>query len=84
MVTKDDGYLLRHLLRKIERRESAYSGSEDFVMMRADYACSGSEAKVTKVYLVKGYFQDEAKGCEALARTQVYLSKTKLKLQVGI
>ena len=29
--------------------------------------------------LVKGYFQDEDKGYGALARTQVYLSKTKLK-----
>ena len=29
--------------------------------------------------LVKDYFQDEDKGLEALARTQVYLSKTKLK-----
>ena len=25
----DEGYLLRHLLRKIERRESTYSDSED-------------------------------------------------------
>ena len=33
---------------------------------------------------MKGYFQDENRGCEALARTQVYLSKTKLRLQVGI
>ena len=32
----------------------------------------------------KGYFQDEDKGCEASSRTQVYLSKTKLRLQVGI
>ena len=38
----------------------------------------------TKVYLAKGYFQDGDKGYEASARTQVYLSKTKLKLQVGI
>ena len=30
---------------------------------------------------MKGYFQDEDKGCEASARTQVYLSKTKLRLQ---
>ena len=29
--------------------------------------------------LAKGYFQDEDKGCEASARTQVYLSKTKLR-----
>ena len=29
--------------------------------------------------LVKSYFQDKDKGSEALARTQVYLSKTKLK-----
>ena len=34
--------------------------------------------------LVKSYFQDEDKGCEASATTQVYLSKTKLRLQVGI
>ena len=27
-------------------------------MMRTDYACSGSEGKVTKGCLVKGYFQD--------------------------
>ena len=33
--------------------------------------------------LAKGYFQDENKGYEASARTQVYLSKTKLSLQVG-
>ena len=33
---------------------------------------------------MKGYFQDEGKGYEALARTQVYLSKTKLRLQRGI
>ena len=46
--------------------------------------------------LVKGYFQDEDRGSEASARTQVYLSKTKLgntggdlavyivKVQVGV
>ena len=34
---------------------------------------------MTKGCLVKGHFQDEDKGSEALARTQVYLSKTKLK-----
>ena len=28
---------------------------------------------------MKGYFQDKDEGSEALARTQVYLSKTKLK-----
>ena len=39
---------------------------------------------MTKGYLGKGYFQDKGKGYKALARTQVYLSKTKLKLQVGI
>ena len=32
-----------------------------------------------KRYLVKGYFQDKDKGCKASARTQLYLSKTKLK-----
>ena len=37
-----------------------------------------------RVYLAKGYFQDEDKGVEALARTQVYVSKTKLRLQVGV
>ena len=37
-----------------------------------------------KGYLVKSYFQGEDEGYEGLARTQVYLSKTKLKLQVGI
>ena len=39
---------------------------------------------MTKGYLAKGHFQGKDKGCEASARTQVYLSKTKLKLQVGI
>ena len=34
----DNGYPLRHLLRKIEGQESTYSGLEDFVMMRTDYA----------------------------------------------
>ena len=29
-------------------------------------------------YLAKGYFQDRDEGSKALARTQVYLSKTKL------
>ena len=66
-------------------------------MTKADYAHSGSEDKVMKGYLANGYFQDEDKGVilrrvtsimetrdEASARTQVYLSKTKLKLQVGI
>ena len=52
--------------------------------MRTDYACSGSEDEAMKGYLVKGCFQGEDKGCEALARTQVYLSKTKVKLQMGI
>ena len=32
---------------------------------------------MTKGCLAKGYFQD--KGSKALARTQVYLSKTKLR-----
>ena len=50
-------------------------------MMRTDYALL---AVRTKGYLVKGYFQGEDKGCEASARIQVYLSKTKLRLQVGI
>ena len=53
-------------------------------MTRADYACSGSEDEVTKGYRVEGYFQGEDKGHEVSARSQVYLSKTKLKLQVGI
>ena len=39
---------------------------------------------MTKGYLAKGDFQGEDKGYEASARTQVYLSKTKLKLQGGI
>ena len=47
-------------------------------MTRVDYACSGSEDEVTRGCLVKGCFQDWDKGYEALARTQVYLSKTKL------
>ena len=38
---------------------------------------------VTKRCLAKGYFQDEDRGCEASARTQVYLSKTKLKNTSG-
>ena len=50
-------------------------------MMRTDYALL---AVRMKGYLAKGYFQGGDKGCEALARTQVYLSKTKLRLQVGI
>ena len=33
---------------------------------------------------MKGYFQDEDKGCEASARTQVYLSKTKLRNTGGV
>ena len=37
---------------------------------------------LAKGYLTKDYFQDEDRGYEASARTQVYLSKTKLKLQV--
>ena len=32
-----------------------------------------------KSCLVKGYFQDEDNGSEVSPRTQVYLSKTKLK-----
>ena len=39
---------------------------------------------MAKGCLVKGYFQDEDKGYEASARTQVYLSNTKLNLKVGI
>ena len=39
---------------------------------------------MTKGCLAKSDFQDKDKGCKASARTQVYLSKTKLKLQVGI
>ena len=38
---------------------------------------------MTKGCLAMGYFQDEDKGCEALARTQVYLSKTKLSSTYG-
>ena len=34
---------------------------------------------MTKGCLAKGCFQVENEECEALARTQVYLSKTKLK-----
>ena len=34
---------------------------------------------MTKGCLAKGCFQDKDKGSEALARTQVYLSKTKLR-----
>ena len=41
-------------------------------MTRTDYACSGSQGKVTRGCLEKGYFQDEDEGCEASARTQVY------------
>ena len=53
------------------------------MITRTDYACSGSEDKVSKGCLAKGYFQDWTRD-EASARTQVYLSKTKLSLQVGI
>ena len=52
--------------------------------MRTDYVCSDSEDEAMKGCLAKGYFQDEDKGCEVSARTQVYLSKTKLRLQMGI
>ena len=38
---------------------------------------------MTKGCLAKGYFQDKGRGDEGLARTQVYLSKTKLELQMG-
>ena len=38
---------------------------------------------MTKGCLAKGYFQDEYKGWEASARTQVYLSKTKLSPTSG-
>ena len=38
---------------------------------------------MTQRYLAKGYFQDEDKGSEAMARTQVCLSKTKLKNTSG-
>ena len=34
---------------------------------------------MTEGCLAKGYFQDEDSGSEASARTQVYLSKTKLR-----
>ena len=34
---------------------------------------------MTKRGLEKGYFQDKANGSDTLARTQVYLSKTKLR-----
>ena len=62
--------------------------------MRTDYACSGSEDEVTKRVscegllprLDKGYpSEDDSRDGtrdEALARTQVYLSKTKLKLEI--
>ena len=82
----DKGYLLRHLLKKIEGQESTYSGSEDLwwwglTMSQDDWY---SKDEVTQECLVKGYFQDEDKGLKASARAQVYLSKTKLRLQVGI
>ena len=38
---------------------------------------------MTKRCLVEGYFQDKDKGSEASARTQVYLSKTKLRSTGG-
>ena len=67
-------------------------------MTRTDYACSGSEGEVARVSKDrssrsqdrsdKGYPSevDSRDGTrdEASARTQVYLSKTKLTLQVGI
>ena len=49
---------------------------EDLTMSQEDW---DSEDEVMKECLVKGYFQDKDKGSEALARTQVYLSKTKLR-----
>ena len=60
----DDGYLLRHLLRKIKGQERTYSGS--LVITRTDYI--GSEDEVTKGCLVKGYFQDKDKclSCKGL------------------
>ena len=57
-------------------------GSEDEVTKGC--LAKGYFQDIDKGYLAKYYFQDEDKGCEASARTQVYLSKTKLKLQVGI
>ena len=87
-----DSYLLRHLLRKIGGWGSTYSGSGDLwwwgLTMPAaavrtrwwgDVLQRVTSKTRTRVYLVKGYFQYEGKGCEALARTQVYLSKTKLR-----
>ena len=67
-------------------------------MTRTDYACSSSEDEVTRVSKDRssrsrdcsdrGYPSeiDSRDGTrdEASARTQVYLSKTKLSLQVGI
>ena len=82
------------------------------MITRTDYACSGSEDKVTrgvscegllprcgqgllrsilsndqdrsdKGYPSEGYSRDGTRD-EASARTQVYLSKTKLRLQVGV
>ena len=52
---------------------------------RTDYVSRycNSEDKVMKGCLVKSYFQDKDKGSEASARTQVYLSKTKLKSTGG-
>ena len=44
---------------------------------------TATEDKVMKGCLVKVYFQDEGKGLEASARTQVYLSKTKLSSTGG-
>ena len=38
---------------------------------------------MTRGCLAKGYFRGEDKGGKALARTQVYLSKTKLKFTSG-
>ena len=65
--------------------------------MRADYVSGtartrwqrGTLQRVTskvrtKLYFAKGYFQDKGKGCGASARTQVYLSKTKLRNTGGV
>ena len=40
--------------------------------MRTDYALLAVRMKGWKGYLAKGYLQDEDKGYEALARTQVH------------
>ena len=46
-------------------------------MMRADYACSGSEDEATKGCLAKGYFQDRDKGFKGVDLKEVKIAVTR-------